>query len=136
MVETSCIRLCPDQAKLQDCKDLLTGLNGLFGTTASALNLAGNETRLKILYLLHAEHNLCVCDLSDVLGMSISAVSQHLRKMKDGGIIHDRKEGQTVFYSIALGFSDQIAVLLQPLHQSTSTVVWKQPVIHQFGQGS
>jgi DNA-binding transcriptional ArsR family regulator len=67
---------------------------------ASILALAGNEVRLKILYLFEEEKELCPCDLSDILSMSIPAISQHLRKMKDGGIIRARKEGQTIFYSL------------------------------------
>jgi len=67
---------------------------------ASILALAGNEVRLKILYLFEEEKELCPCDLSDILTMSIPAISQHLRKMKDGGIIRARKEGQTIFYSL------------------------------------
>ena len=64
------------------------------------LDLAGNANRLKIIYLLQEESNLCVCDLSDILGMTIPAVSQHLRKLKDAQLIQARKVGQTVFYSL------------------------------------
>ena len=63
--------------------------------------LAGNEVRLKLLYLLAAEQQLCVCDIADVLGMTVSAVSQHLRKLKDGGVVTARKVGQTVFYALS-----------------------------------
>lgn len=62
--------------------------------------LAGNEVRLNILFLLEEEGELCPCDLSDILDMSIPAVSQHLRKLKDGNIIQFRKAGQTIFYSL------------------------------------
>lgn len=62
--------------------------------------MAGNEVRLKILYLLEEEGELCPCDLSDILGMSIPAVSQHLRKLKDANVVQTRKEGQTIFYSL------------------------------------
>jgi len=62
--------------------------------------LAGNEVRLKIIYLLEEEKELCPCDLSDILSMSIPAVSQHLRKLKDGNIVQTRKEGQTIYYSL------------------------------------
>ncbi len=58
------------------------------------------DVRLEILYLLEEEKELCPCDLSDILGMSIPDISQHLRKMKDSGIIQARKEGQTIFYSL------------------------------------
>ncbi len=67
---------------------------------SALLGLAGNEVRLKILYLLYEENELCVCDLSDILNMNVSAISQHLRKLKDGNVVDVRKEGQTYFYFV------------------------------------
>lgn len=69
-------------------------------TLADLLAVAGNSQRLKILYLLHAHHEMCVCDLAEVLGMSESAVSQHLRKLKDKNLVKTRRAGQTIFYSL------------------------------------
>jgi DNA-binding transcriptional ArsR family regulator len=69
-------------------------------TLADLLAVAGNGQRLKILYLLHAHHEMCVCDLAEVLGLSDSAVSQHLRKLKDKNLVKTRREGQTIFYSL------------------------------------
>ena len=46
------------------------------------------------------EKRLCVCDISDILGMTISAVSQHLRKLKDRKLIETEREAQTIFYSL------------------------------------
>lgn len=80
-----------------------------FSRTASVLNLSGNEVRLKILYLLHHERELCPCDLSDILGMTVPAISQHLRKLKDAGLVTSRKKGQTVLYSIS---ADRMSVLM------------------------
>ncbi|MEO5998500.1 MAG: metalloregulator ArsR/SmtB family transcription factor [Chitinophagaceae bacterium] len=60
--------------------------------------LTGNEVRLKIVYLLEKEKELCPCDLADILGMSIPAVSQHLRNLKDGNIVETKKEGQTIYH--------------------------------------
>jgi DNA-binding transcriptional ArsR family regulator len=71
-----------------------------FSQLGNILALAGNEVRLKILYLLEEESELCPCDMSDILGMSVPAISQHLRKLKDGNIIEARKVGQTIFYSL------------------------------------
>ncbi|WP_431217102.1 ArsR family transcriptional regulator [Puia sp. P3] len=62
----------------------MAGKRVALGKLAAAPALAGNEVRLKILHLLEEEKELCPCDLSDMLGMSIPAISQHLRKMKDG----------------------------------------------------
>ncbi len=96
----TCIRLYADPVQIKSCKDKLENASKAFGTMSSVLSLAGNEVRLKILYLLEEEKELCPCDLSDILSMSIPAISQHLRKMKDGGIIQFRKEGQTIYYSL------------------------------------
>jgi DNA-binding transcriptional ArsR family regulator len=75
-------------------------LNESFDYLANGLSLVGNNVRLKILYLLYEEKRLCVCDISDVLGMNISAISQHLRKMKDRNLIVTDREAQTIFYSL------------------------------------
>ncbi len=100
MANDNCIRLNADIVQIKDCKEKLKTNSKSFLQTGQILALAGNEVRLKILYLLEEEDELCPCDLSDILGMSIPAVSQHLRKLKDGRIIEARKEGQTIFYSL------------------------------------
>jgi DNA-binding transcriptional ArsR family regulator len=96
----TCIRLYADPVQIQNCKDKVVNTENAFSRLSAVLSLAANEVRLKILYLLEEEKELCPCDLSDILGMSIPAVSQHLRKMKDGNIIQSRKEGQTIYYSL------------------------------------
>ncbi|WP_127125424.1 ArsR/SmtB family transcription factor [Pseudoflavitalea rhizosphaerae] len=100
MESNTCIRLYADQAQIEACKGKLKNAQKTFSSLSNVLALAGNEVRLKILYLLEEENELCPCDLSDILGMTIPAVSQHLRKLKDGGIVHTRKEGQTIYYSL------------------------------------
>jgi DNA-binding transcriptional ArsR family regulator len=69
-------------------------------TLANVLGAAGNIQRLKILYLLHAHKEMCVCDLAEVLELTDSAVSQHLRKLKDKNMVMNRRKGQTIFYSL------------------------------------
>ena len=83
----SCIRLFADKVQINNCRETLQANENAFKELSSSLALAGNEVRLKILFLLEEEKELCPCDLSDILGMSIPAVSQHLRKLKDGNII-------------------------------------------------
>lgn len=100
MESNSCIRLDANHAQIEACKGKLKAAQITFKTLSNVIALAGNEVRLKILYLLEEEKELCPCDLSDILGMTIPAVSQHLRKLKDGGIVHTRKEGQTIYYSL------------------------------------
>ena len=110
MNQSSCVRVFADTAHLQQCQARLTQAAPALRPLAAVLALAGNVVRLQLLFLL-AEEQLCVCDLADVLHMNISAVSQHLRKLKDGGVVTARKVGQTVFYSL----NAEHLPVLQPL---------------------
>ena len=67
---------------------------------ADLLNLAGNATRLKLLYLLENLRELCVCDLAEMLGVSVSAVSQHLSKLRAYGLVAPRRDAQTIYYRL------------------------------------
>jgi DNA-binding transcriptional ArsR family regulator len=100
MEGNTCIRQYADPTQIKNCKELLKTNSEAFENLAKVLELAGNEVRLKILFLLEEENELCPCDLSDILGMSIPAVSQHLRKLKDGNILITRREAQTIYYSL------------------------------------
>jgi len=100
MANDTCIRLQADLEQIKNCREKLKVNSKSFLQLGQVLALAGNEVRLKILFLLEEENELCPCDLSDILGMSIPAISQHLRKLKDGNIIEARKQGQTIFYSL------------------------------------
>jgi DNA-binding transcriptional ArsR family regulator len=104
----SCTRVFADQEQINECKDKLQSNAQAINQLSSVLALAGNEVRLKIMFLLEEEGELCPCDLSDILGMSIPAVSQHLRKMKDGNVIEARRSGQTIYYSLV---SEQLQLL-------------------------
>ena len=100
----TCIRQQADIKQLNRCKDLIEDLDESFDYLSNGLELAGNKVRLKILFLLYQEQRLCVCDISDILGMTISSVSQHLRKLKDRNLINSEKEAQTIYYSMTTEF--------------------------------
>lgn len=100
MESNTCIRLFADQAQIKNCKSKLKTAQKSFASLSNILALAGNEVRLKMVYLLEEEKELCPCDLADILDMTIPAVSQHLRKLKDGNIVETRKEGQTIYYTL------------------------------------
>lgn len=57
----------------------------------------GQETRLKIMFLLR-DQELCVCELEALLGLSQSAISQHLRVLKEADLVTERRMGQWVLY--------------------------------------
>ncbi|MBQ9947389.1 MAG: helix-turn-helix transcriptional regulator [Oscillospiraceae bacterium] len=74
-------------------EDSLIDLSELF-------KVFGDSTRIKILTALSGGE-LCVCDLSKVVGMTMSAVSHQLKILKTAKLVGFRKEGKTVFYSLA-----------------------------------
>lgn len=114
MVEQSCTRLFANEALIEECRKSIRDNESVFLRLSRIFSLAGSDVRLKILYLLEREGELCPCDLSDILGMTVPAVSQHLRKMKDVGIITNCREGQTIYYSLAKENNN----LLRPLFKS------------------
>ena len=59
----------------------------------------GDKTRLRILGLLK-NRELCVCDLTEVLEISQPAVSQHMRRLRQGGFVKERRGGQWTYYSL------------------------------------
>ena len=100
MSKQECIREVADLNQINRCIESLDKVEGSIDRLVDILKLAANDVRLKILYLLNKEDKLCPCDLSDILDMSVPAVSQHLRKLKDGGLVETERDGQTIFYSL------------------------------------
>ncbi len=67
---------------------------------ADLYKLFGDSTRLRILCELR-ETELCVCDLAAVCGMTVSAISHQLRLLKQARLVKSRREGKSMFYSLA-----------------------------------
>lgn len=114
-MSNTCIRVLADPVQIKECKETLNRLEEQLDLTTKIFNLAGNAARLKILFLLHKEGEMCPCDLSDVLEISVGGVSQHLRKLRDGGLVKDKKVGQTVFYSLVEANLEIIKPVLESL---------------------
>ena len=76
----------PDDETLYDLADLF--------------RIFADSTRIKILYVLF-ESEMCVCDIAQLLGMTQSAISHQLRARKQSKLVKYRREGKTVFYSLA-----------------------------------
>ena len=74
-------------------EDTLYDLTELF-------RIFGDSTRIRILYVLF-EAEMCVCDIAALLGMTQSAISHQLRALKNARLVKARREGKTVFYSLA-----------------------------------
>ena len=84
----------PPEEELQDLADFF--------------KVFGDATRLKILYVLLCSE-MCVYDISTILGMSQSAISHQLRVLKQMHLVKNRREGKTIFYSLA---DDHITTIL------------------------
>lgn len=69
---------------------------------ADFFKVFGDSTRIKILYVLF-QSEMCVCDIAQILGMTQSAISHQLRMLKQMKLVEYRREGKTVFYSLADG---------------------------------
>ncbi len=67
---------------------------------AELFKIFGDSTRIKILYAL-LEGELCVCDIAKLMEVTQSAVSHQLRVLKSSKLVKFRREGKTVYYSLA-----------------------------------
>lgn len=66
---------------------------------AELFKVFGDSTRIRILWAL-TEAELCVCDITALLGMTQSAISHQLRVLKQARLVKHRKEGKMVYYSL------------------------------------
>ena len=69
---------------------------------AELFKVFGDSTRIRILFVLSSAE-VCVCDLANVLNMTQSAISHQLRILKQNKLVKSRREGKSVFYSLADG---------------------------------
>lgn len=101
-----------EQIECCDCneihEDLLKIVNDTMPEETELYDLAelfkvfGDSTRIRILFVLF-EAEVCVCDLAKVLNMTQSAISHQLRILKANKLVNSRREGKSVFYSLADG---------------------------------
>jgi DNA-binding transcriptional ArsR family regulator len=71
----------------------------VIGELSEIFKVLGDPTRLRIVSALKV-HELCVCDLANLLGSSISAISHQLRILRNLKLVRHRKEGKMVYYSL------------------------------------
>lgn len=76
----------PDEKELNDLADLF--------------KIFGDYTRIRILFVLF-EAEVCVCDLAQALDMTQSAISHQLKILKQSRLVKSRREGKSIFYSLA-----------------------------------
>jgi ArsR family transcriptional regulator len=100
---------------------------------ADALNLLGDENRLRLCALLGARE-LCVTDLVRVTGIPQSRVSTHLGRLREAGLVRDRRQGTQCFYALAADtVPGTVKALLDEASKSTDpTLAADQKRLHEF----
>ena len=101
-----------EQIECCDCNEIHEDLQKIVNDTmpeetelydlAELFKVFGDSTRIRILFVLF-EAEVCVCDLAKVLNMTQSAISHQLRILKANKLVNSRREGKSVFYSLADG---------------------------------
>lgn len=71
-----------------------------FEMVSAFFKVIADKTRLRILWALD-NHEMCVCDIANLLGMTTSAISHQLGTLRKANLVVNRKVGKTVFYSLA-----------------------------------
>ena len=109
---TACKRASVDTLMIESAQDMLEAVEGETEEKVKLFALLGNEVRFKIVLLLLNVERVCVCDLADILKMNQSPISQHLRKLKDAGILENKREGMTIYYAIISAKKEKLTQLL------------------------
>lgn len=83
---------------------------------AQLLKAVAEPTRLRLVSLIAAQenHEACVCDLTEPIGLGQPTVSHHLKILVDAGILHREKRGVWAYYSIIPGALERAAAVLSP----------------------
>lgn len=87
-----------DEKKVNETKKRLPS-DEMFTVLAETFGALADSNRAKILHSL-VDQELCVCDIACVVGVSESAISQHLRILRSLRLVKQRKEGRMMFYSL------------------------------------
>lgn len=96
--EDKCEIWAVDEEKVAEAKKRLLS-DELFAALAETFGALADSNRTKILYSL-VDQELCVCDIACVVGISESAVSQHLRILRILRLVGQRKAGRMMYYSL------------------------------------
>jgi DNA-binding transcriptional ArsR family regulator len=105
--EDQCEVWAVDEARVKEAKAKLPP-DEAFTVLAETFGALADSNRAKILHAL-LEQELCVCDIACVVGVSESAISQHLRILRTLRLVKQRKAGRMMYYSLA---DDHIRQLL------------------------
>lgn len=94
----TCEIFCYDEEKVNQIRNNIEKTN--ITEVAKLLKAMADENRAKIVYALSQDKELCVCDIANILGVSVANASHHLRTLHKRGLVSFRKEGKLAFYSL------------------------------------
>lgn len=89
--------------------------------TADFFRALGDETRLKMLWLLFHHEELCVCDFMEVLQITQSKASRHLRNLFHAGLVSDRRIGTWSYYTLRSLDDELVRLHMKTLRESLNT---------------
>ncbi|MDM5205386.1 ArsR/SmtB family transcription factor [Cytobacillus kochii] len=94
----TCEIYCYDEEKVNRIQGNLQTVD--ISSVAQILKAIADENRAKITYALCQDDELCVCDIANIIGVTVANASHHLRTLHKQGIVKFRKEGKLAFYSL------------------------------------
>jgi len=94
--DASCEIFTHDAEKVARLKPLVGITQGM----APLFKALADDTRVKIVYALTQEDELCVCDVASIIGSSVATASHHLRLLRLMRLVRSRREGKMMFYSL------------------------------------
>jgi ArsR family transcriptional regulator, arsenate/arsenite/antimonite-responsive transcriptional repressor len=74
-----------------------------------------DETRLQIMALIFRHGEVCVCEVEQILGVTQSKASRHLRYLRDAGVLVDRRDGVTIYYGVPATQAPEVSAILMLL---------------------
>ena len=94
-----CEEFCTHDDVIEVVRGKLPDVEELYDL-AELFKVFGDTTRIRILYVLF-EAEMCVCDIAQMLSMTPSAISHQLRLLKQFKLVKSRRDGKTIYYSLA-----------------------------------
>ena len=94
----TCEIYCYDEEKVNRIQGNLQTVD--ISSVAQILKAIADKNRVKITYALCQDDELCVCDIANIIGVTVANASHHLRTLHKQGIVNFRKEGKLAFYSL------------------------------------
>lgn len=105
----TCEIYCYDEEKVNRIQGNLQTVD--ISSVVQMLTAIADKNRVKITYALCQDDELCVCDIANIIGVTVANASHHLRTLHKQGIVKFRKEGKLAFYSLDDEYIRQIMMI-------------------------